>query len=175
MEKNISISNKDLNLTIDNPYNINDIIDFLKKNNTIQSIKIENYNNINDNLEKNIKEMYLVNITLQNFKINGVEQITCNLNRNIWTQYKKFNKENNINEDRINISIPNLKNFLTFLEKNKINNIETIPKIKKKIIQLKKDEIFNNGIGSILSNLKFLYFMKQNTQEDLDKKLILVE
>lgn len=58
MERNGSISNKDLNLIIDNPYNINDMIDFLKKNNTIQSIKIENYNNRKDNLEKNINKMY---------------------------------------------------------------------------------------------------------------------
>lgn len=136
MEDNSSIHNK--YLIIDNPENINNIIDSLKKDNTIQTIEIINYNNKNDNLEKNINKMYQVNITLQNFKINGEEQILCNLNRSIWNQYEKFNKENNINEDRINISIPNLKIFISFLNKDKINNKQSILKIKKKDYSIKK-------------------------------------
>ena len=138
--------------------------------------------------------MYESNITLQDFSINGDNKINCNLNKNIWEDYKNFYKKKIENEKMLpsrnnnevnyfktkdgKIDINNLNEFINFLkeqEKNGKNNSQSIFKIKKKIVQIKKDDIKKNGIGSILFNLKVLYLMRQNNQNDLDKKLELMK
>ena len=193
-----------LNAKIDylNPRDLEYLIHYLKTDNSIQKIKIDNYNFPYHNYENKIKNMYKSNITLQEFIINGNESIQCNLNKNIWNNYDNFNKEkikeeipiindirhqimDYIPDEKFKVSyfktkegridINNLGDFLTFLEINRNANIESIFKIKKKIVQIKKDDIIKNGIGPILSNLRVLYFMRQNNQNDLNKKLELMK
>ena len=193
-----------LNAEIDylNPRDLEYLIHYLKTDNSIQKIKIDKYYFPYHNYENKIKNMYKSNITLQEFIINEHELIQCNLNKNIWNKYDNFYKEkikegipiindirhqimDYIPDEKFNVSyfktkegridINNLGDFLTFLEINRNANIESIFKIKKKIVQIKKDDIIKNGIGPILSNLRVLYFMRQNNQNDLNKKLELMK
>ena len=195
-----------LNANIDylylNPRDLEYLIHYLKTDNSIQKIKIDNYNFPYHNYQDKITNMYKLNITLQEFIVNGCNKIDCNLNKNIWNNYKKFYKEQikekipiindmrhqimdymldenfkvfyfKTKEGRIDMN--NLGDFLTFLEINKDANLESIFKIKKKIVQIKKDDIIKKGFGPILSNLRVLYFMRQNNQNDLNKKLELLK
>lgn len=191
--KNLLNNNKENDLTIDGeiqPRDLEYLIHYLKTDNIIQKVTIPNYNFLNHNIEKKIKNMYDSNITLQEFFINRDNKINCNLNKNIWKNYKNFYRKKNMNpkiyyspnNNEVNyfktkdgkIDINNLGEFINFLkeeEKNGEINSQSIFKIKKKIVQIKKDDIKKNGIGSILSNIKVLYFMRQNNQNDLNKKL----
>lgn len=191
--KNLLNNNKENDLTIDGeiqPRDLEYLIHYLKTDNIIQKVTIPNYNFVNHNIEKKIKNMYDSNITLQEFFINGDNKINCNLNKNIWKNYKNFYRKKNMNpkiysslhNNEVNyfktkdgkIDINNLGEFINFLEEQEKNgeiNSQSIFKIKKKIVQIKKDDIKKNGIGSILSNLKVLYLMRQNNQNDLNKKL----
>lgn len=194
---------KDLTIkTTLRPRDLEYLINYLKTDNSIQNIKIDNYNFPHHNYEDKIKNMYKSNITLQTFEINGKDQIKYNLNTNIWKEYKNFYREKIVNEiplpnedvvteimdyldnnysmtrfktEEGKIDMDHLQDFLVFLEQNRENNIESIEKIKRKMVQIKKDDIKKKGIGSILSNLKVLYWMKQKTQDDLNKKLELLK
>ena len=176
------------------PIDLEYLIHYLKTDNIIQKVTKDHYNFPYHNIENKIKNMYESNITLQDFSINGDNKINCNLNKNIWEDYKNFYKKKIENEKMLpsrnnnevnyfktkdgKIDINNLNEFINFLkeqEKNGKNNSQSIFKIKKKIVQIKKDDIKKNGIGSILSNLKVLYLMRQNNQNDLDKKLELMK
>jgi len=195
--KNLLNKNKDNDLTIDweiQPRDLEYLIHYLKTDNIIQIVTIPRYKFIYHNIENKIKNMYKSNITLQEFLINENNEIDCNLNKNIWEDYKNFSKKKITNEKMLpsrndnevnyfktkdgKIDINNLNEFINFLkdeEKNGKNNSESIFKIKKKIVQIKKDDIIKNGLGSILSNLRVLYLMRQNNQNDLNKKLELMK
>ena len=188
-----------------NPRDLEYLIHYLKTDNTIQKVIIVNYNFPYHNIENKIKNMYKSNITLQEFIVNGYNRIDCNLNNNIWEDYKKFYKKKIKEEIPIindmrhqimdyisdknfqvsyfktkegRIDMNDLNEFINFLKEEEDNgkiNSESIFKIKKKIVQIKKDDIIKNGLGSILSNLRVLYLMRQNNQNDLNKKLELLK
>jgi hypothetical protein len=190
------------------PRDLEYLIHYLKTDNTIQKVIIDNYNFPYHNIENKIKDMYKSNITLQEFIVNGHNKIDCNLNKNIWKDYKNFYKKKKkkikeeipiINDMRHQImdyisdknfqvsyfktkegriDMNDLNEFINFLKKEEENgkiNSESTFKIKKKIVQIKKDDIIKNGLGSILSNLRVLYLMRQYNQNDLNKKLELLK
>lgn len=177
------------------------LIHYLKTDNSIQKIEIYNYRYNNHNYGEKIINMYKSNITIQEFKINNKDQFSCQINKNIWEDYKKFYRqkikeeiptiedmrnqistfmsENDFTVSRFKskedmIDMNDLENFIRFLQNDYKRNIESIKKIKRKMVQIKKVDLKKKGIVSILSNLRVLYWMKQETQNELDNKLKLL-